>query len=448
MFLTKVNNKVLVKYIVVVKSLIYLTIITGYKLYTVKINALTGIILIFDSIYLLYLSRKNVAMLFVSMFIMYSNYSIVVSRYLMFFDSELYKQINDIKTYFIGINILLLFLIFLIIFIPVKSRYLSNFRGFYENKNKSMIIVILISVVLLLILIFAFGRPSTIGERGTPTPLYEYSIILFIIGYYYTGNSTILRRILSIILFLFAFQNLIYGGRITALQLLIVYYFSVLFNKISLKNTFYLGIVMFVIMSIIGVYRGEIININKNGFEVVTSIIEDMKKNMLVLDTAYSAYFTSLTFIEVKDMLSFNTQIELLINYIKYTILGGGVANSNLSIFTRQYFVHYFGGLLPFYFYFWLGWIGVIIPSYIVSLYYNNRGKSTRKNNAYLNMLGLYFVVTTPRWYLYAPTQLFRGMIIFTVVFYIFKVLYLIFETKNKYVIRLYDKERIYEQIS
>ena len=55
--------------------------------------------------------------------------------------------------------------------------------------------------------------------------------------------------------------------------------------------------VMFVLMSIIGVVRGELLSGNVD----ISSILSSLAKGGFALDTAYSAYYTSESFVYILD---------------------------------------------------------------------------------------------------------------------------------------------------
>lgn len=43
--------------------------------------------------------------------------------------------------------------------------------------------------MLALILVFGFSRPDAVGgDRGSPSAMYEYSMIFFLLGFYFAGD--------------------------------------------------------------------------------------------------------------------------------------------------------------------------------------------------------------------------------------------------------------------
>ena len=77
-------------------------------------------------------------------------------------------------------------------------------------------------------------------------------------------------------------------------------------------------------------------------------------------------------------------------------------------------------GVLPYYFYFYFGWIGVIIIAIYVSRFISMCDNLNNENNYGLKKcISVYFLISVPRWYLYSSSPLTRGVILLTIVFMI-----------------------------
>ena len=101
-------------------------------------------------------------------------------------------------------------------------------------------------------------------------------------------------------------------------------------------------------------------------------------------------------------------------------LIGGGkIPNSNLATFTHKYYLHYYGGVLPIFAHFYLGYLGVILLAMYLSILLNKfiLGKCERKFSGIRKCIGIYITSTVPRWYLYSPTSITRGILIFVVVY-------------------------------
>ena len=157
-------------------------------------------------------------------------------------------------------------------------------------------------------------------------------------------------------------------------------------------------------------------------------VIEQFKERRLALDTSVSAYFSGVSMIDVVGNYTYNFRINNAIEYFtKYTILGDKANYETLDLIIRNYQVNYGGGLPTCYFYFWAGWIGAIFISLYVGFLF--KIVNSNKKSEYAKLLSLFIVSTIPRWYLYVPTLLFRGIIIFSI---FYSVIYLFFLKNNK----------------
>lgn len=375
---------------------------------SITLTTITAIMILLLSIFDALISIGNWSLTVIFSCIAYFNYSILVANYLWSGNDMLLSSLANDPVSKIGINILLLFMVVVTLFLPKKINKNKNEKNYFiNNENKNNLLTLGIAVVLVLILIYGFTRPDLAGVRGTPSPLYEYSLIFFIIGFYFSGNKKLNISILSLILILFVLQEFLYGGRVTGLQLVICWFIMLYSYKTNIRQILPILIVVFIFLSLIGAYRAEL-NLS---VRAIQDVLVSLVKGKLSLDTAYSAYYTSLTFIKVEGFSSVATRLDLFGKFILAMFLGGNkVADSSLAEYTKQYYEHYYGGVLPLYFHFYLGWFGVILSAIIVSLYCRLINKIDSESKGLIKCVGLFLVCHVFRWYLYSPSGLFRGV--------------------------------------
>ena len=393
-------------------------LVCGFVLFfvsTFKNIQLCVLFLFSVNILLVFCNRKNRYTFFLSLFIFWFNYSIFYANYFSNIQSSFFDDAyTDYGLY--GFKIVLCFTCLLSIFTPLcrKDKTEREIKIFDYNGSSNNVLIIIYLILLAVIMIVGFGRPTEQGERGTPTPLYEYSTILFIVGYYFLGKNKLYRIISSIILLLYCFQNLFFGGRITALQLLLIlFFFFYDSRKINWTIVLICGVVGMVIFSSIGEFRANF----RLNISFLQSATQAIKKDMGTLDTAYSAYYTSLTFLKVKTVTSVSDRLLLFWEFIKSIFLGGSVPNSSLAQVTMQYYQHYEGGVLPFFGYFYLGPMGLVLFSALIAWYLCIIKKIKSDSSGFKKCFVVYITITTPRWYLYSPSQLLRGVLLLLIVF-------------------------------
>ena len=319
--------------------------------------------------------RKNILTLIVSSFLAWFNYSIIYTNYYSkidsFFLSDAYNEVS-----ITGLRVLCCCITILYILTDYQSLSDSKDKhiSFSYDGGASSVISFGYIVVLILILIYGFARPTVSGERGSPSTIYEYSISFFIVGYYFFRDHKIYVVLSSCLLFLFALQNLVYGGRVTALQELLIFY--ILFINESLypdyKKVVPICCIGLILFSAIGISRASF----EFSYGQLLNTIDSMKKSGLTLDTSYAAYYCSLTFIKTENILPFSQRVIIFKNWVLSQFFGGSlVPNSNVAMITRQYFVHYYGGVLPFFGHFHFGYLGVLLFSSIPIIYISKIGE-------------------------------------------------------------------------
>ena len=107
----------------------------------------------------------------------------------------------------------------------------------------------------------------------------------------------------------------------------------------------------------------------------------------------------------------------MLFQFILYIFLGSKIVDSNLAVYTRQYYVHYYGGVLPLYMYFYLGILGIMFIVLYLKFWIKKMNESSKKVSHLQRCLCIYISACVPRWYLYSPSSLFRGVLIFIFVY-------------------------------
>lgn len=395
-------------------SIWFLLFLDDYQ-YNKTIAVFGSVLLLTISVLALIKVRKKLSLLIMFAMLLYFNYSIVYYFYLTDnrFSGSIYATFSHSSVAMTGLICLLLFNLIVYLFLPSKIKEAKDVKYIREENNNSVLVLGTV-VVCLLIFLFAYTRPTVEGQRGSPSTIYEYSIILFIIGFYYCGKQKALRYCLIGVLLLVALQNLIFGGRVTGLQLFIVLLLTN-FPHINKKILVIGSVIVFVWMIGIGAMRARF------SLSGIGNVLLGAFKGGLALDTAYSSYHTSMTFIKVEEITSFSSKMGMFGRWLLSMIFGGSlIEDSNLAYYTLDFYPHTFGGVLPVFMYFYLGFPGAIIIALLVAFYI--RRLFCKDCGGLGKGLAIYIMATTPRWYLYSPSQMIRGVMLFVLVFYAFKL--------------------------
>lgn len=371
------------------------------------------------NIYMLVCTKRNFMLFIVSFILLFSNYSIIFANFAGTIN-EMYTIPLSEESFNISINILTLFNI--IIFFIVGWEKVSpgfNQNVFVDIAKKNTIILYLIYSLLIPIFFLGFTLPEVEGARGNPSAAYEYSAILFLLLFYYCGFQKWHIRFGLFLVAVYSIQSLIFGGRIEAIQFILVAYMMLFMHKISMKKVMAAIGGMFLLMSLIGVVRGALLTGN---FEI-SSLLSLLGERGLALDTAYSAYYTSESFIYVMDKFTLQEIMVFFWDFLKSVFIGGD-PDMHLTAVSATYVDHSMGGVMPFYFFFYLRVWGVVLSAIIVALYLNLVNGLTEVASGYVKCLSVWVVCTTFRWYLYTPLPLLRGVLFLTIAYYAFAYLH------------------------
>jgi hypothetical protein len=336
------------------------------------------------------------------------------------FDDTVFTDVLSQKTTFVSLNILTLFNLFLFLFVKwnnIRPNYNSNI--FIMPKNQEIWCLNILIVLLIAIFFIGFTRPEEEGQRGDPSPIYEYSLIFFSIYFYYSGKAKKYIIAGAFLISLYSLQNFIFGGRILGIQFILCAYIMLLMHRMKMSIVITGIVTMFLIMSVVGVVRGELLSGNIDANSILSSLLE----SGFALDTAYSSYYTSETFVYIIDR--FSTQ-EVLLYFWEFirSIFVSGNPDLHLTSISGNYVVQYGGGLIPFYLYFYLGFIGILIAACLVAFYVNIIISLEETSSGFKKCLVVWVVSTTFRWYLYSPIGLLRGVLFLTITYYLFAYLH------------------------
>lgn len=273
--------------------------------------------------------------------------------------------------------------------------------------------ILYILFFLFFILFFINGIDGKIGDyREIKLKSFtEYSILFYFLAFLYSGNSKILKKMLSLCALIFSIYSIMIGSRIVSVQLLMSIFFCNGFTTIrniklkSLKISgniyliyIYLGII---IMKSIGIIRSKKISINNTLNSIFKSSVIDNKIMNNQSDVIYSTM--SLIALEKIGVISKIIKLKSLLFHIKgFLIYGNNNIYANFPKFVVENSTKYGGGGGFFFgpIYIWAGYIGVILIAYflgemILKAYDTN--SSILKKFYVLVLLSTFF-----RWYAYS----------------------------------------------
>lgn len=387
-------------------------------------NTVLSMYLLIINTYMCIKIRKNKKLCVLFIMLLYFNYSFIISRYIgnpTSIVANLYKYIYYPSTHQKGIFfIILMFTIINLSLKPENEVSDKNTLNLYVIKFKYIKILILaMQIGLICILLYHFI--NKIPANGTT--FFEYAIIIFIFTFMMSKNDKKNKIITEVIMLLYILYSFKDGERIAVLQFLLVDFFINYIEKFKIKQIVILMIIGIFVFTFEGIY-GDILVSKASNFSKLNGkyVLNKLSERRFALDTSVSSYYTYLSLIEVTPKFSNNERIKDGIYYnILYPILGAKYHPAIVSKI-KIYKPNNGGGFPTGYYYYYFGIFGVFLISIYIAFLLK---VCLRKNNIYNNYLFIYILSTMPRWYLYDPNLLIRGLLIFSLIYFIINFLFL-----------------------
>lgn len=350
-------------------------------------------------------SRNSVYLLLLALLIAYVNYSIIVYFYLASPPSSS-NYLAYVGTQYanIAIGILLLFLSIMTLFFPRGGEGSISIRAiFTRSTNFNALIVLAVCAVLTYILIFGYTPGEALGERGQTSTVYESATIFLLIGFYFSGDRRGAQLIMQAFAVVLALEGLLFADRIAPMQFLLCMYVVYYIDRLPQSFTVCLLIGGILMLGFIGEDRVVDSSYSFSHF------IDTWLDRKGAQSTFPGAYHASISFVAFKDITSIPQQLSLFWDFIVSQVIGTKqIETGSLAAVTREYYWHNYGGIYPFFFYYYLGIIGVVFGSFLPGLYVRVVAKMEASTNPIIVVLSVFFLVTVFRWYVYSPTTLLR----------------------------------------
>ncbi len=277
------------------------------------------------------------------------------------------------------------------------------------------------------------------GGASQKSTMHEYFIMIyFIMLMIFPRKSFVARFVLNALFVIFCIKTLIYGGRIEVLEiaLLFFYFFWILQKKIN-KPLFYLMVTFALYFnSIFSMVRARPLMLVQGDFATIFNPVELFRENPHKLPYLLSnegdvlqAGARILGLIEEgylsteKRLLSFGT-------YIFSFLLPSSFWPdfTDLSKYKKELYGAGGGGLLPAFFYAWLGYAGPFIVGAFIGFMLRKLYKS---KNVFYKIYGTCLLFTMPRWYAYSPTFLVKYIFYAVIIYALLKITYNTFLRKK-----------------
>jgi hypothetical protein len=228
----------------------------------------------------------------------------------------------------------------------------------------------------------------------------------------------------------FSIKNILFGGRIEVLQLLLLLFFIYLVipKKIGLFTFFLFSIIILPLFSIIGFIRSNPTILLESDYIFSTfSNIEVFFLDVEYINSTQGDVIQSsarLLGIVERGELQYVDRLVGFPGFLISSIVPSSFLpqHLNLSTYLQDRYRSGGGGLAPVYFFVWLGYLGPFIVGIWVGRVINLLNESKSR---FFKIYSLLVLITFPRWYSYNPIFFVKfclyGAIIYSVTYFINK---------------------------
>jgi hypothetical protein len=285
-------------------------------------------------------------------------------------------------------------------YIPVSDRIEFRQNNVIFYGALALAVVLLFSSLSGQTIFFAtYGHQKKIG-----TSFYEYIIPLILIAYIFSGKSK--ERITYLISFtaIYIIRDLLFGGRISSVQIVLLFYLLLVDKRIRFKY-----ILIGIIAGIIFLKSFEVIRVNSQLIHdplgtSISKLLFSSHSNKVYGSNEGGVVHSSIRLIGMLNdgIISLRDRMVSFLLFLvsAFNPRGNLPPLANLTAYMQSVYPCGGGGLFPVYFFVWGGYLGVILGGVFVSWLINSFFKT---KNMLLIIYTTMILCTFPRWLAYNP---------------------------------------------
>ncbi len=365
------------------------------------------------AVILVFEARYNVNVFIIACLLAYFSYSFVQLRYLnpdsISVNSLIEYGSGDVQAQ-INILVFLAIVAIVIIFNKQSGREKKTTQIVLYGKQSN---VLATTMLILLPIIWVISYNFSFGERSGYSAIYEYAVVLFIFGIYFSGKNKVLRGLFIAVAVFYVLFDFLGGQRSTGVQIVLVVVLMCFAKYLSIKRILICAVIGVFAVSFLALFRGSF-SLSSISF---SDVLGYLGSTGFAASTAGFAYQTSLTFIGSMQYYSIGERLIQFGQFLINQVIVGEYGESLIQIAAKHY-THYNGGVLPIYLYYYLGWLGTAISGILVGIYvkfisgiYSDELSDLKK------IISIYVVASTHRWFLYSPFPLIRGVLLISLLY-------------------------------
>ena len=369
---------------------------------------------------------------------MFSYVSIPINYYWLDLHINYYNECESPSTVYKVLQILVLFHSILLFKLKFSKSSEANHILFSEKNDIVFYIMAIMSFMFITFGstgedIFEAGGYSNALQTKSSSLLFAYSLIPISLSYIYANDKT--QKIIAYSLIgYFCVKDLLFGGRVDSLQLLLIIFvlrLQYIWSKKTIIIAAAVGALFFLSW---GILRSDI-NLGLVGAisEQLSSLFGERNVDFQTGNSA-EVYYSSVRIIYLieHDFLTWGMRLQSLAYFCLSSVVPYSALPelANLSAYLQTTYWSGGGGLGPVFFYAFAGWIGVIVFALFIAWCVNLL--TTKNSSKYVYFYAVLLLATTPRWYAYYPTQIIKFCVVGALLYFFMNV----FVGKTKHSLR------------
>lgn len=385
-------------------------------------------IIIISNILLIYKNRHKQSIIALYSFMLL--YSVPFFRYFILHQEiAVYVKYNDFFTLSKVLNIQAIFFTTLLIFSDFSKNDVSN-KIEIKTFNNNLLYFICIGIMVF-ITIFGSSSDSLLNTGGYKRAqinnfmnlrIIEYILIFISLSYKFSGDSKFKKMIILGIAGICGLKQLLFGGRILILQMLILIFLLFFDNRMKTRKVIVYALMCYVLFNIAGFVRNDI----KYAINNPTKILRYIKpqpyiyngKEIWITNQGDVMHTSAVHMGLVEDgIIDSKMRKEASIYYVLRLIIPQKFLPkiATLTGFCMSYAPCGGGGFISSYFYVWFSYLGPIMIGIIIAKIVSNLYVEKSES---MQLMKLIFMSTFPRWFAYEPLVLFKMSLYMCIVYF------------------------------
>ncbi len=401
---------------------------------------LLSAVLICSNLLLMHKVRKNQSLFLVVVFMLMYSMPFFV-HYLFGYNLSGYKYMN--KEEYIFLVLLMHTIFYLTVNMMTDKREFQSSRISINLKQRRSKYAYYFGVAgCFFCLVFGL-RGANVLSRGGYTmagssgmgALYEYCPIFYVIAYFFCGDIKFRKISLQLIFILYAGKCLLYGGRVPVISMGILF-FMLFYSGRYKTRTIMLGfVVLYIGMAVYGDFRDDL-HINQFSLSRIYGIYDLGGKNSFIGNNETDCIYAAICLVSsVKTgFVDLLYRAKAAVYFIIRFIVPSSMINQDFNVIPylqRNYTSIGGGGLVSAFWYFYFGWIGVILAGMICGKVFSIIG-NIKKYSSSSQIFALISLSLIPRWLTYSPEAMIKLPLYAIVVYFVMWIFFRGEKTRRK----------------